>query len=109
MNLSLDLLVKKVLDNDFNYLPKEFCREVLKLVKQKGAYPYEYMESFKKFSEEKLPDTFKFFSSLKDKCISGKDYPRANIIWNVFKMNSMGDYHDLYLKVVSATFLLVCF
>ena len=33
-----------------------------------------------------------------DECISEKDYLRAVDVWNVFKMNTMGDYHDLYLK-----------
>ena len=55
------------------------------------------MDSFKKFFDDKLPDRSKFFS-LKDVCISEKDYSKANIISNVFKMNTMGDYHDLYLK-----------
>ena len=54
------------------------------------------MDSFKKFSENKVPNRCKFFSSLKDKCISEKDYLKADNIWNVFKMNTMGDYHDLY-------------
>ena len=36
MNSSLDKLVKN-------------------LLKQKGAYPYEYMNSFERFDEEKLP------------------------------------------------------
>ena len=27
-----------------------------------------------------------------------KDYWRANNVWDMFKMNAMGDYHDLYLK-----------
>ena len=54
------------------------------------------MDSFKKFSEDKLPDRCKFFSSLKDFCIREKDYLKANNIWNVFKLNTMGDYHDLY-------------
>ena len=27
-----------------------------------------------------------------------KDYLRAADVWNVFKMNTIGDYHDLYLK-----------
>ena len=98
MNSSLDSLVKNLSDNDFKYLSKEFSSEFLKLVKQKGVYPYEYMGSFKKSSEDKLPDRCKFFSSLKDKCISEKDYLKANNIWNVFKTNTMGDYHDLYLK-----------
>ena len=39
-----------------------------------------------------------FFSSLKDKCISEKDYQRANNIWNVFKMNTTSDSDGLYLK-----------
>ena len=56
------------------------------------------MGSFTKFSENKLPDKCEFFSSLKDKCISEKDYQRANNAWNTFKMNSMSDCHNLYLK-----------
>ena len=47
---------------------------MLKLVKQKAVYSYEYMDSFKKFSEDTLLDRSKFYSSLKDKCISEKDY-----------------------------------
>ena len=98
MNSSLDLLVKNLSDNDFKYLSEEFSGELLELVQEKGVYPYEYMDSFKRFSEIKLPDKCNFFSSLKDECISEKDYHRANNIWNVFKMSIMGDYHDLYLK-----------
>ena len=56
------------------------------------------MESFKKFSEDKLPDKCKFFNSLKDECISEKDYLHTIDVWNVFKTNTMGDYYDLYLK-----------
>ena len=56
------------------------------------------MDSFKNFSEDKLPDRCKVFSSLKGKCISEKDYLIASNIWNVFKINTMGDYHGLYLK-----------
>ena len=98
MNSSLHSLVKNLLDNHFKYLPEEFSGKFLKLVKQKGVNSYEYMDSFEKFSENKLPDRCKFFSSLKDNCINEKDYLKANNIWNVFKMNAMGDYHDLYLK-----------
>ena len=96
MNLSLDLLVKNLSDNDFKYLSEEFSGEML--VKEKGVYPYEYMDSFKRFSENKLPEKCKFFSSLKDECLSEKDYLKAADIWNMFKMNSMGDHYDLYLE-----------
>ena len=60
MNSSLDSLVKNLSDNDFKYLSEEFSGEFSKLVKEKGVYPYEYMDSFKKFSENKLPDRCKF-------------------------------------------------
>ena len=98
MNSSLDALVKNLTDNYFNYLSQEFSGDLLQLVKQKGVNPYEFIDSFKNFSEDKLPDKSKFFNSLKDDCISKKDYLHANNAWNMFKMNIMSDYHYLYLK-----------
>ena len=76
----------------------EYSSEFLRLVKQKGVHPDEYMNSFEKFPGDNLPDKCEFFSFLKDTCISEKDYSRAIDLWNVFKMNTMGDYHDLYLE-----------
>ena len=55
MNSSLDKLAKNLSDKDFNYLIEEFGSKNLELLKQKGAYPYEYMNSFQRFNEEKLP------------------------------------------------------
>ena len=43
---SLDTLVKNLSDNDFTYLAQEFTGRLLDLVKQKGVYLYEYMNSF---------------------------------------------------------------
>ena len=45
-----------------------------------------------------MPDRSKFYGSLKNECINEKVYLNANNVWNMFKMNTMGDYHDLYLK-----------
>ena len=98
MNSSLGSLVKNLGDKDFKYLSKEYSRELLELVKEKGVYPYEYMDSFKKFSEDKLPDKSEFFSSLKNKCISKEEYDKAISIWSVFRIKTLGEYHDLYLK-----------
>ena len=39
-------------NEDFKYLVKEFSSGDLETLKQKGAYPYEYMTSFKKFNEK---------------------------------------------------------
>ena len=54
MNSSFDKLVQKLSDEDFKYFIEEFSSENLELLQQKGAYPYEYMNSFEKFNEEKL-------------------------------------------------------
>ena len=49
MNSSLDALVKDLSKMDFKYLLQEISDDLLELVRQKGVYPYEYMESFKRF------------------------------------------------------------
>ena len=44
-------------------MTKEFGSKNLELWKQNDAYPYEYMDSFKRFSEENLPDKKCFYSN----------------------------------------------
>ena len=66
MNSNLDKLVKNLSDKDFKYLIEEFGSKNLELLKQKGVYPYEYMNSFERFDEEKLPARKDFYSSIKD-------------------------------------------
>ena len=46
MSSSLEKLVKDLSHNDFKYLTEEFGSKNLEHLKQKGAYPYEYMNSF---------------------------------------------------------------
>ena len=52
-NSSLEKLVEYLSDDDFKHLIQEFGSEDLKLLKQKDAYPYEYMDNFERFSEKK--------------------------------------------------------
>ena len=85
MNESLDVLFKNLSDDDFKYLSQEFSGDLLKLVKQKDVYPYEGRDNFKIFSEDKLPDRCKFFSSLRDQCTSEKDYLNAINVWKYLK------------------------
>ena len=47
-------------------MTEELCSKKLQLLKQKDAYPYEYMDSSKRFGEEKLPERECFYSSVKD-------------------------------------------
>ena len=49
---SLEKLVKNLSDNDFKHLAQELGSENLKML---DACPYEYMDSFERFSEKKFP------------------------------------------------------
>ena len=66
MNSSFEKLLKNLADHDFKYLIQEFGSENLELLKQKDSYSCEYISSFKRFSEKKLPDKKCFYRSLKD-------------------------------------------
>ena len=70
MNSSLDKLVKNLSDEDFKYLVEEFGSENLELLKQKDAYPYEYMNSFERLKEKKfLASKYLFSSTKKEKLV----------------------------------------
>ena len=110
MNFSIDALVRDLSDNDFKSLSQGFSGEFLKLVKQKEVYPYEYMNSFKKFFDDKLPDRCTFFSSFKDEYISKNYYLHAIDFWIMFKMNTMSDYlkTDVLLLALFEKFIEMC-
>ena len=65
MNSSLDKLVKSMSDKDFKYLVEEFGSKNFELLKQKGAYPYEYMNSLKGLMKKNYLLENIFFSSIK--------------------------------------------
>ena len=109
MNSNLEKLFEIMSGNDVKYLTRGFGSKNLELLKQKDAYPNEYMDNFKRFSKEKLPDKKYFYSSVKERTtgdngeklydhISNKNYLTCNKIWNKFNMKNLGDYHDHYLK-----------
>ena len=68
------------------------------LITRKGVFPYEYMDSFDRFDEKELPPKENFYSSLTDESISDSDYQHAQEVWTTFNCQTIGDYHDLYLR-----------
>ena len=54
------------------------------------------MSDFEKF-KEKSPSKEKFYSFLTGKKIGDKKYEHVVKVWNKFEMNTMKDYHELYL------------
>ena len=94
-NSSLEKLAQTSSDNAFKCLTKEFGSKNLEVLKQKDAYPYEYIGSFIRFVEEKLPHKECIYSSAKDGTtgdngkkldghISDKDYLTWKKNWNKF-------------------------
>ena len=47
------------------------------LLLRKGAYPYEYKDSWERFKEESLPDKESFYSELNNEHITDEDYEHA--------------------------------
>ena len=57
------------------------------------------MDNWEKFDEIALPPKEAFYSNLNLEDISDEDYTHAQKVWDVFEINNIGDYHDLYVKV----------
>ena len=96
MSSSLDSLVNNLAKGDHRFWGFEkFTDKQRELLIKKGIYPYEYMDSWNRFSENKLPDKNKFYSNLSMDGV--KDYGHACKVWNEFGIKNMGEYHDLYL------------
>ena len=96
MSSSLASLAQSLAPTDFKHLTHEFG-ERTELMKRKGVYPYEYMDSFERFEEDCLPAQSKFFSSLTGEGITDEEYDHAKEVWKAFRMRNIGDYHDHYM------------
>ena len=96
-----DVLIKKF-DNTYQLSDNDINKFKLLLLR-KGVYPYEYMDSWKRFNETELPSKDNFYSStLNLEDISDDDYAHVINVWNTFNINNLGEYHDLYVKLDTA-------
>ena len=68
------------------------------LLIKKGVYPYEYMDNWERFNETSLPSKESFYSNLNMEDIDDIDYRHGNNVFNKFKLNNLGYYHDLYVQ-----------
>ncbi|KAL9950720.1 hypothetical protein ACROYT_G043266 [Oculina patagonica] len=64
----------------------------------RGIFPYKYMDSWERFNETSLPEKEKFYSKLNDEHITDEEYEHANSVWKTFGCETLGDYHNLYVK-----------
>ena len=91
-------LAKNLPAEKYIYTSEAFEGEKLALMKEKGVYPYDYMDSEEKFSQTQLPQKGDFYSLLTNEEISESEYAHAQKVWETFGIENMGQYHDLYLK-----------
>ena len=98
MSSSLDKLVSNLPAEALKYTNKRFQKEKFNLMTRKGIYPYDYMDSFEKFNKTELPTKEEFYSILNNEHITDEDYSHAQKVWNTFQLQTMGEYHNLYLK-----------
>ena len=95
-------LIKK-LKNTYSFCNNDLNKFLLLL--RKGVYPYEYADTWERFNKISLPSKEDFYSNLNMEDISDIDYRHANNVFKVFKLENLGDYHDLY---VQSDTLLLC-
>ena len=96
MSSSLGELVNNLPRDAFNNLLKYFTPGQAEILKQKGFYPYEYMDNVERFKENKPPPKKAFYSKLSGRGITKTDYKHVWNVWNTFNMKTLKEYHELY-------------
>ena len=79
----------------------EFCNKDLNkfiLLLRRGVFPFEYMDNWERFNETSLASKESFYNNLNMENIEDIDYRHGNNVFTIFKLNNLGDYHDLYVQ-----------
>ena len=96
MASSLEALVNNLPGGSLNNLEKYFTPEQVKLLKQKGFFPYDYMDSIEKLKDKKPPPQKAFYSKLSGKGINKSCYGHVLNVWKTWKMKTLKEYLELY-------------
>ena len=93
---SLGALVNNLPKDGFKNILRYFSEKQAEILKQKGFYPYEYMDKVERFNDTTPPPLKAFYSKLSGRGITEKDYKHVWNVWKTFNMKSLKDYHELY-------------
>ena len=102
MSQSLDSLAKTVDKSDFKLLRTGFLNigdNLFGKLTKMGFFPYNYMDSFEKFNDPFPPHGPLWYRILtKSIEVTKEENNFALGVYNAFKCNNLGDYHDIYLR-----------
>ena len=75
------------------------------MLRKKDSYPYEWVDSYRKFIYPRLPPKENFYSSIDDGKrgkgnghISYSQYLHLNLVWKRLRLKTFKDFHNHYLK-----------
>ena len=94
---SLSDLSKKLLDKD-KIITKDHFSDNFELLKQKIAFPYEWLTKDNLYDKE-LPSIDKFYSSLKLQNISQEEYDETIEIYKKLKCKDVKNFLEIYMKL----------
>ena len=116
MSSSLDTLANNLPADEFSLLEnyfKDWPESSVQMLKQKGFFPYNYIDSFPKLRETELPLREKWTNSLQQYQVSvtEDEYEHALRVFQAFKCKTIGEYYNLYLKtdVFLLAAIVLCF
>ncbi|XP_045466456.1 uncharacterized protein LOC123675190 [Harmonia axyridis] len=101
MGASLDELASTLILENFYNLKKEFSSlhdSEFELLTRKGTFCYDYMTDLDKLNDTALPSINEFHNKLTNSHIDAETYHHAQTVWKTFKIKSLGEYSDLYMK-----------
>ncbi|KAJ8910231.1 hypothetical protein NQ315_015923 [Exocentrus adspersus] len=90
--------------DSFKFMASSLQRK-FELMRQKGVFPYNFVDSLDKLDYDRLPSKSEFYDKLNDEAVSELDYCRAQRVWELFNCQNLGEYSDIYLK---SDILLLC-
>ena len=93
---SIEALVGNLPSDGFKNLEKHFTPEKVKLLKQKGFFPYDYMDKLEKLKDDEPPPQEAFYSKLSGKGINKSCYEHVLNVWKTWNMKTLKDYLKLY-------------
>ena len=96
LNTSIEALVNNLPEDGFKNLEKYFKPYQAKLLKQKGFFPYEYLDNLEKLKDTITPPQDAFYSNLSGKGINKSCYEHVLNVWEKFNIKTLKDYLKLY-------------